>query len=398
LTELDDRLDLIYRTELPRLRGALARRTGSVDLADDLVQDAWVEALRHWPGKGIPDRPGAWLMTTALHKAADRARRADVYATKLRLVAAAPPSPATDDDILGLVFGCCDPRLARDSQVALTLRAVSGLTTREIAAAYLVSEATMAQRISRAKRQLREQQVVFEIPDADALEGRLAAVLRVIYLVYNEGYLASAARVPERAELRHEALQLARLLDRLMPTEPEAAALLSLLELHEARAATRFDGWGRLVLLADQDRSRWDRPAIDRAATRLDRAVARRRPGPLQVQAAIATLHCTAGSARDTDWVQIRLLYDRLLAFGDDPVIRLNRAIATWRVSGPASALVEVDEVATRLDRYRLLHATRALLLTELGRTTEAQLSNERALSLATNPAERALLTERLEH
>jgi RNA polymerase sigma-70 factor (ECF subfamily) len=335
-------------------------------------------------------------MTTALHKAADRARRAQTYAGKLRLVTASAPAPATDDDILGLVFGCCDPRLAQDSQVALTLRAVSGLTTREIAAAYLVPESTMAQRISRAKRQLREQQVVFEIPDADALAERLAAVLRVIYLVYNEGYLASAARVPERAELRREALHLARLLDRLMPTEPEAAALLSLLELHEARAATRFDGWGRIVLLADQDRSRWDRPAIDLAAARLDRAVGRRRPGPLQLQAAIATLHCTATSAADTDWVEIRLLYDRLLAFGDDPVVRLNRAIATWRVRGPAAALVEVDQVADRLDGYRLLHATRALLLAELGRPGEAQQANERALSLATNPAERILLADRL--
>lgn len=397
--DLDDELAGIYRTELPRLRAALARRTGSVDLADDLVQDAWVEALDHWPREGLPANPGGWLMTTASRKAVDRARRDRAGADKLRLAAAGTAEggdESADEDRLALVFGCCDPRLPRDSQVALTLRAVCGLTTAEIAAAFLVPEATMAQRISRAKKLLRETGAPCAVPEPDELGPRLTAVLTVVYLVYNEGYLSSTAVVPQRRELRVEALELARLVDRLMPGEPEAAALHVLLELHEARAAARFDGWGRLVLLADQDRTRWDTDRITAATERLDAALLKRRPGPFQAHAAIAALHATAPSYDATDWPQIGALYDRLLDWDDSPVVRLNGAIALWKVRGAAAALAEVDGLAEVLDGYRLFHATRAALLRDLGRDDHARAADRRALDLATNSAERALLRSRV--
>jgi len=399
----DDELARIYRRELPPLRAALARRTGSVDLADDLMQDAWVEALDHWGRSGVPANPGGWLMTTATRKAVDRARRERSGADKLRLVAALEPGRATsdrgvdrDEDRLALVFGCCDPRLPRDSQVALTLRAVCGLTTAEIAAGFLTPEATMAQRISRAKRLLRESGTTCVLPGPDELGPRLSAVLTVVYLVYNEGYLSSSAHVPQRRELRLEALELARLVDRLMPTEPEAAALHCLLELHEARSAARSDGWGRLVLLADQDRGRWDVARIARATDALDRALARRRPGSFQVHAAIAALHATAASYDRTDWPQIGVLYDQLLSWDDTPVLRLNRAIATWHVHGAAPALAEVDALEPALASYRLWHATRAALLRDLGHDDEARAADQRALDLATNTAERELLRARV--
>lgn len=399
----DEELARIYRRELPLLRAALARRTGSVDLADDLVHDAWVEALAHWPREGLPASPGGWLMTTATRKSVDRGRRERTGADKLRLVAALDREvdqvhrpEDRDEDRLALVFGCCDPRLPRDSQVALTLRAVCGLTTAEIAAGFLAPEATMAQRISRAKRLLRESGTRCALPDPDQLGPRLSTVLTVVYLVYNEGYLSSSARVPQRRELRHEALELARLVDRLMPTEPEAAALHALLELHEARAAARFDGWGRLVLLADQDRTRWDPDRIARASELLDRALARRRPGPFQAHAAIAALHATAPAYDATDWPQIGVLYDRLLSWDDTPVLRLNRAIASWHVHGAASALAEVDSLERDLAGYRLWHATRGALLRDLGRDDEARAADQRALELATNTAERELLRERV--
>ena len=394
----DEAVARIFREQLPPLRAALARRTGSVDLADDLVQDAWVEALDHWSRDGLPANPGGWLMTTATRKAVDRVRRERAGADKLRLVAALEESGGrdADEDLLALVFGCCDPRLPRDSQIALTLRAVCGLTTAEIAAGFLTPEPTMAQRLSRAKRQLRESGTTAVVPQPDQLGERLSAVLTVVYLVYNEGYLSSSARVPQRRELRREALELAGLVDRLMPAEPEAAALHALLELHEARAASRFDGWGRLVLLADQDRSRWDAVRIAAATERLDRALARRRPGPFQAHAAIAALHATAPSHDATDWPQIGMLYDRLLSWDDSPVLRLNRAIATWHVHGPEHALAEVQELEAALATYRLWHATRAALLRDLGRDDEARAADQRALDLATNTAERELLHERV--
>jgi len=397
-------LEQTYRTEATRLRATLARRLGDVGLAEELVQDAFVEALEHWQADGVPPNPGGWLTSTAWHKAIDRQRRAKTGREKLALLAvtqaraeqADEPDESQDDDLLSLVFACCHPSLPADSQVALTLRAVCGLTTAEIAAAFLVSEQTMGQRLSRARRSLRDAGVAVRIPDPDQLGGRLAAVLSVVYLVFNEGYLASAGRTPARRDLAAQALSLARLLYRLMPREPEVLGLLALLLLHESRAAARFDGWGRLIRLQDQDRDRWDRAAADEATALLDRAVAMRHPGPYQLQAAIAALHATAPRYGQTDWLQIRLLYDRLQALTPSPVILLNRAVAIRFTDGPAAALAEVEPLAAELGDYRLFHAVRAELLTALGRDQEARAANERALALAANPAERELIARRL--
>ena len=397
-------LEQTYRTEATKLRATLARRLGDVGLAEELVQDAFVEALEHWQADGVPPNPGGWLTSTAWHKAIDRQRRAKTGREKLALLAvtqaraeqADEPDESQDDDLLSLVFACCHPSLPADSQVALTLRAVCGLTTAEIAAAFLVSEQTMGQRLSRARRSLRDAGVAVRIPDPDQLGERLAAVLSVVYLVFNEGYLASAGRTPARRDLAAQALSLARLLYRLMPREPEVLGLLALLLLHESRAAARFDGWGRLIRLQDQDRDRWDRAAADEATALLDRAVAMRHPGPYQLQAAIAALHAIAPSYGQTDWLQIRLLYDRLQALTPSPVILLNRAVAIRFTDGPAAALAEVEPLAAELGDYRLFHAVRAELLTALGRDQEARAANERALALAANPAERELIARRL--
>ena len=400
-----EELERAYRDEATRVRATLARRLGDVGLAEELVQDAFVEALEHWQVRGVPPNPGAWLTTTAWHKAIDRQRRVKAGREKMALLAVTEERTApdageagsdTDDDLLSLVFACCHPALAADSQIALTLRAVCGLTTAEIAAAFLVSEQTMGQRLSRARRSLRDAGVAVRIPDPDELGERLAAVLAVVYLVFNEGYLASAGRTPARRDLAAQAVSLARLLRRLMPREPEALGLLALLQLHESRAAARFDGWGRLVRLADQDRGRWNRDLTAEATGLLDRAIALRQPGPYQVQAAIAALHAAAPTYPETDWQQIRLLYDRLLGMTPSPVIQLNRAVATRYAVGPQAALNEVEPLAAELDDYRLFHAVRAELLAAVGRAADARRANERALALAANPAERELIARRL--
>jgi RNA polymerase sigma factor (sigma-70 family) len=399
-----EELERAYRAEATTLRATLARRLGDVGLAEELVQDAFVEALEHWQADGVPPNPGGWLTTTAWHKAIDRQRRVRTGREKLALLAVTadrtgggePAPDSDDDDLLSLVFACCHPALPADSQIALTLRAVCGLTTAEIAAAFLVSEQAMGQRLSRARRSLRDAGVAVRIPDPDDLGERLAAVLAVVYLVFNEGYLASAGRTPARRDLAAQAVSLARLLHRLMPREPEALGLLALLLLHESRAAARFDGWGRLIRLADQDRSRWDGELAAEATGLLDRAIALRQPGPYQVQAAIAALHSAAPAYPETDWHQIRLLYDRLQGMTPSPVILLNRAVATRYSLGPQAALAEVEPLATELDDYRLFHAVRAELLTAAGRTADAREANERALALAANPAERELIARRL--
>jgi len=401
-------LERAYRGEATRIRALLARRLGDVGLAEELVQDAFVEALEHWQTDGVPANPGGWLTTTAWRKALDRQRRAKAGEEKLTLLAVtqdrsglaaahvADPQ-AEADDLLSLVFACCHPALPSDSQVALTLRVVCGLTTGEIAAAFLVSEQTMGQRLSRARRTLRDEGVAIRVPDPDQLGERLAAVLAVVYLVFNEGYLASAGRTPARRDLAAQAVSLARLLHRLMPREPEVLGLLSLLLLHESRAAARFDGWGRLIRLADQDRARWDHELAAEATGLLDRALALRQHGPYQVQAAIAALHAAAPDYQQTDWQQIRLLYDRLMVMTPSPVVQLNRAVATRFAVGPEAALAEVEPLAAQLDDYRLFHAVRAELLTAVGRTADARAANERALALAANPAERELIARRLE-
>jgi RNA polymerase sigma factor (sigma-70 family) len=398
-------LERAYREEATRLRATLARRLGDVELAEELVQDAFVEALEHWQRDGLPPNPGGWLTTTAWRKAIDRQRRARAGQEKLALLAvtqqrtgppAAEPGAEGDDDLLSLVFACCHPALPSDTQVALTLRAVCGLTTAEIAAAFLVSEQAMGQRLSRARRSLRDAGVLVRIPEPDQLGDRLAAVLAVVYLVFNEGYLASAGRTPARRDLAAQAVSLARLLHRLMPREPEVLGLLALLLLHESRAGARFDGWGRLIRLADQDRSQWDSELATEATGLLDRAVAFRRPGPYQVQAAIAALHAAAPDYEHTDWRQIRLLYGRLQIMTPSPVVLLNLAVATRFAVGPEAALVELEPLAAQLDDYRLYHAVRAEVLAAVGRTEEARTANERALALAANPAERELIARRL--
>ena len=399
-------LERVYRAEAPRITAALAARIGDVGLAADAVQDAFVEAIEHWRDGHIPPNPGGWLATTARRKAIDRLRRARAGQQKLALLAATATAlvpgtgpeaeAAADDELLGMIFACCHPALPRESQIALTLRAVCGLTTAEIAAAFLAGEPAMTQRLLRARKALRAAHADMRVPDPDQLADRLAEVLAVVYLVFNEGYLASAGRQPARRDLATQAVSLTRLLHQLMPREPEVLGLLALLLLHESRAATRFDGWGRLIRLADQDRARWNQALIAEATGLLDRALALRGPGPYQVQAAIAALHAAAPDYTRTDWRQIRLLYDRLQALTPSPVVLLNRAVATRYVVGPEAALAEITPLAAELDSYRLFHALRAGLLAGLGRDEEARAASERALALAGNPAERELLARRL--
>jgi len=416
---VDDAGDLerTYRREATRIRAALAARIGDVGLAEEAVQDAFVEALEHWQEKGegeaggMPPNPGGWLATTAWRKALDALRRDRTGQEKLALLAATGPPAVQDasqgvpgdwgsrddaDELLGLIFACCHPSLQRDSQIALTLRVVCGLTTAEIAAAFLASEPAMGQRLSRARKALRETGATVRIPGPDQLGGRLDEVLTVIYLMFNEGYLASAGRTPARRDLAARAVALTRLLQTLMLGEPEVLGLLALMLLHESRAATRFDGWGRLVRLADQDRSLWDRVLVAEATRLLSRAMVLHRPGPYQIQAAIAAVHAAARRYPDTNWRRIRGLYDRLLLFTPSPVVRLNRAVATRFVIGPQAALDEVEPLAGDLGGYRLFHAVRAELLADLGRHDQASLANERALALAANPAERELLARRI--
>ena len=430
-------LERAYREEATQIRAALAARTGDVGLAEDAVQDAFVEAIEHWARDGVPPNPGGWLALTARRKALDRLRRDRTGAEKLALLAAADAAVAwpdgrgargargagtaarrrdggasrdgaddggpdgaadrqADDELLSLAFACCHPALPEQAQVALTLRAVCGLTTEQIASAFLVSEPTMAQRLLRARKTLRDSGAQVRVPDPDELGGRLHGVLSVVYLVFNEGYLASSGREPARRDLSAQAIALTRTLHRLMPREPEVLGLLALLLLHESRAAARFDGWGRLIRLADQDRARWDRKLADEATSLLDRAITLRRPGPYQVQAAIAALHAQAPSYEQTDWWQIRLLYGRLQQLSPSPVVLLNRAVATRYAVGAEAALAEIEPLSTELDGYHLFHALRAGLLTALGRDAEAGRASERALALAVNPAERELLARRL--
>jgi RNA polymerase sigma-70 factor (ECF subfamily) len=415
-------LERAFRQEATRIRAALAARTGDLGLAEEAVQDAFLEAIEHWPRDGVPANPGGWLATTARRKALDRLRRDQVGQRKLALLAvtdtaACPDGPAVagqggsrgsdapdaggadqeaDDELLSLVFACCHPALAQDAQVALTLRAVCGLTAGQIARAFLVSEATMSQRLLRARKTLADAGAPVRVPDPDELADRLAQVLAVVYLFFNEGYLASSGREPARRDLAAQAIALTRTLHRLMPREPEVLGLLALLLLHESRAAARFDGWGRLIRLKDQDRSRWDRGLADEATRLLDRAIALRRPGPYQVQAAIAALHAGAADYEQTDWRQIRLLYSRLATMAPSPVVMLNRAVATRYAFGPAEALAEIEPLHADLEDYHLFHALRAALLTALGRAAEAAAASDRALALAANPAERDLLTRGL--
>lgn len=395
---VDAAVSTVFREEAGRLTATLVRFLNDFDLAEDLVQEALVEALEHWPASGIPDRPGAWLLTTARRKALERLRRAANYDQKLSLLVASQLDDVQteSDNRLQLIFTCCHPALSRESQVALTLRAVIGLTTAEIASAFLVSEATVAQRIVRAKQKIVTAGIPYQVPESAEMAERLNEVLAVLYLAFNEGHLSSSAETGERRNLAEDALWLTHLLVRLMPNEPEPVGLLALMRLQLARASTRFDSTGRLVLLQDQDRDRWDHRAIGESSALLLKAGRLGRPGPYQIQAAIAACHAEATSFERTDWEQIFLLYERLLSYWPTAVVRLNRAIALQYLVGPATALTEVDALADSLRNYHLLHATRAQMLRALGREMEAHEADQRALTLASNPAERALIGDRL--
>jgi RNA polymerase sigma factor (sigma-70 family) len=383
----------VVRDHASRLAAALVRVTGDFGTAEDLVQDAVLAALEHWPVEGIPDRPDAWLFTVARRRGLDQLRRAGNYRAKL--AGLRPPAPAEQDERLQLIFTCCHPALPQAAQVALTLRVVCGLTTAQIARAFLQPETTVAQRITRAKRKITDAGIPYRIPDPDELGDRLAGVLAVIYLLFNEGYLSTAAR-PHSRDLTDDAEWLAGLLHRLMPTEPEVSGLLALIQLHRARVAARFDGEDGLVLLAEQDRSLWDRAVIADATGLLTRAARQHRPGPYQLQAAIVACHAEAGRWEDTDWEQIVLLYDMLLHLAPSPVTRLHRAIALRYTEGPRAAMAELDELAGPLDGHHLFHATRAELLRAVGRHDRARDADRRALELTANPAERALLRRRI--
>jgi RNA polymerase sigma factor (sigma-70 family) len=383
----------VVRQHAGQLAASLVRVTGDFATAEDLVQDAVVAALQRWPVEGIPQRPDAWLFTVARRRGLDVLRREGNYRAKLAQLQW-PPRPDPDER-LRLIFTCCHPALPRPAQIALTLRVVCGLTTAQIARAFLAPETTVAQRITRAKRKITDAGIPYRIPADDELGARLTEVLAVIYLLCNEGYLSTAEQAQSR-DLVDDAEWLASLLHQLMPTEPEVAGLLALIRLHRARAAARFDPDGGLVLLQHQQRSRWDREAITDATRLLARAAKQQRPGPYQLQAAIVACHAEAERWEDTDWEQIVLLYDMLLHLAPSPVTRLHRAIALRYISGPHAAMTELDTLAGALDRYHLYHATRAELLRELGHPDRARAADRLALELTANPAEQAVLQQRI--
>jgi RNA polymerase sigma-70 factor (ECF subfamily) len=383
----------VVREQAGRLAASLVSLIGDFATAEDLVQDSVVAAMQRWPVEGVPDRPDAWLFTVARRRGLDVLRRESNYRAKLaQLQWPVRPDP---DERLRLIFTCCHPALSREAQIALTLRVVCGFTTAQIGRAFVTPETTVAQRITRAKRKITDAGIPYRIPDDDDLPARLSEVLTVIYLLLNEGYLSTAEQAQSR-DLVDDAEWLASLLHRLMPTEPEVAGLLALVRLHRARAAARFDSAGGLVLLRDQDRSLWDQKGIVDATRLLARAAKQRSPGPYQLQAAIVACHAEAERWEDTDWEQIVLLYDMLLHLAPSPVTRLHRAIALRYSVGPQPAMSELDTLAGTLDRYYLYHAARAELLRDLGHPDEAREATTRALQLTGNPAERAVLEQRI--
>jgi RNA polymerase sigma factor (sigma-70 family) len=393
----EEELARVVRDHAGRLAGSLVSLLGDFSAAEDLVQDAVEIALRRWPVEGIPDRPDAWFFTVARRRGLDVLRRQQNYRAKLQqLHWPVQPEP---DDRLRLIFTCCHPALAREAQIALTLRVVCGLTTAQIAAAFLASESAVAQRITRAKRKITDAGIPYRIPQDDELPERLDEVLTVIYLLFNEGYLSSTAERVHSRDLVDDAEWLTALLYGLLPNEPEVGGLLALIRMHRARTAARFTPTGELVLLEDQDRTRWDHTAISDATSLLTRTARRHHaPGPYQLQAAIAACHSEAATWAETDWEQILVLYDMLLMLQPTPVTRMHRAVAVSYVHGPGSALAELDELSAELDAYPLFHATQAQLLRELGRDGEAHAADERAAALTTNPAQLGLLQERLAH
>ena len=407
-------VEAVWRIESARLIAGLARMVGDVGLAEDLAQDALVAAMEKWPDSGVPDNPGAWLMATAKNRAIDRMRREKTYERKQEEVARdtgvlfamersefeAAAGDEIGDDLLALIFTCCHPLLSREARVALTLRLLGGLTTPEIASAFLASESTVAQRLVRAKRTLREAKVPFEVPRGVELDERLPSVLEVIYLVFNEGYAASAGEDWVRTDLCEEALRLGRILAELAPEEPEVHGLVALMEIQASRTAARRGPGGEPVLLLDQDRGRWDPLLIVRGRRALERAEALPAPlGPYGLQAAIAACHARAIRAEETDWVRIAALYEVLAQIAPSPIVELNRAVALAMAFGPEAGLELLEEIKDEpaLSKYHLLPSVRGDLLEKLGRHEEAAPEFKRAAGLTSNAREQELLLRRAE-
>lgn len=405
-------VDRLFREEQGRAIATLIRVLGDFDLAEEAVQDAFIAAIETWPARGVPDNPGAWITTTARNRAIDRLRRRTRLTEKIEILGheatesalrAIDPAPDEDamhitDDRLRLIFTCCHPALAMDARVALTLRTLGGLTTPEIARAFLLPEPTLAQRLVRAKRKIRAAGIPYRVPPPELLPERLDGVLHVLYLVFNEGYSATSGDSLVRRELSTEAIRLARVVEQLLPGQPEVLGLLGLMLLHDARREARVGSDGELILLEDQDRSRWDRERIAEGEALLRTALAMGRPGPYQVQAAIAALHDRAATPADTDWPQIVSLYRSLRSMVPSPVVELNLAVAVAMVDGPAVGLAMMDGIAAvgELGQYPYLHAARADLLRRLRRWSEADAAYRRAMALTTNGAELAFLEGRV--
>ncbi|HTG48129.1 MAG TPA: RNA polymerase sigma factor [Actinomycetota bacterium] len=401
MTDAAAAVDRVFREEAGRAVATLIRITGDFDLAEEAVQEAFETALRTWPARGIPENPGAWITTTARNRAIDRLRRDRVGREKTDDAARLTALETLGDDVheipddrLRLLFTCCHPALAVDAQVALTLRTVGGLSTREIARAFLVPEPTLGQRLTRAKRKIREAKIPYRVPPRDVLPERLAGVLAVLYLVFNEGYAATSGELL-RAELCDEAIRLTRLVDRLIPGEPEVGGLLALMLLQHARRAARTDERGDLVLLGDQDRASWDAEMLEAGLATLER-VGANGGGTYVLQARIAACHARAPRPEDTDWPTIARLYGELAALGSSPVVELNRAVAIAMADGPDAGLRRLEPLAEDLDRYHLFHSARADLLRRAGRPREACDAYRRALELTTNDTERRFLESRL--